>query len=60
MVVELATKEPEEPRKQRCPECGSTNLEQHGCVLTKKWGKRARRKCKVCASTFYEKMEVNK
>lgn len=58
MTVGLAMKEPEELKNQVCPECGSTNLGHHGYVLTKKWGKRPRLKCKRCASTFYKKQEV--
>jgi transposase-like protein len=53
-------KESEETKKQRCPDCGSTDTVRDGFNLTKKWGNKARRKCKRCATTFYEKTEVEK
>lgn len=42
-------------KQQHCPDCGSSETVRHGYNLTKKWGNRARRKCKRCATTFYEK-----
>lgn len=47
----------DEEELQVCPRCGSTDTNKHSFVLTKKYGKRRRRKCKRCASVFYEKME---
>jgi len=39
--------------KYKCPECGSEDTIKSGSQLTKKWGKRQRRRCKLCATSFY-------
>jgi transposase-like protein len=39
--------------KIHCPECNSTNTVSMSTYRTKKWGLRARRRCKDCATSFY-------
>jgi len=45
--------------KYRCPECGSEDTIKAGSMLTKRWGRRPRRKCNKCATTFYADVDNN-
>lgn len=46
-----------EKREKECPKCGDTYTVRCGFNMTKK-GRRQRRQCMCCGSTFYEKREV--
>lgn len=46
--------------KVKCPECGSESVVKSGTYRTKRWGLKMRRKCKECATTFYDDYEQMK